>query len=126
MKRLILTNDKEGRALRSSNRGKSRIGGGEQLLTAAASLFGFEPSAFSDALGLQLREPTSRETQSRLVRLRKALLGFRKVLPDVYCPRWAHDKLPRWSESPLDILQGANGFDEFVHLLEGIARGDFA
>jgi hypothetical protein len=30
------------------------------------------------------------------------------------------------AESPLDILKGNNGYEEFVRLVEGIIHGDFA
>jgi hypothetical protein len=54
------------------------------------------------------------------------MLGLRRVIPEEFFPKWGHMPLPRITESPLDILRGNNGFEEFVNLIEGIVRGDFA
>jgi hypothetical protein len=95
-------------------------------LAIAVALFKIEPSVFLKALHIQANEPISRETGKRIERLRRAILGLRQVIPQEFFTKWAHQQLPRTDQSPLGILEGDNGFDEFVGLIEGIIHGDFS
>lgn len=52
--------------------------------------------------------------------------ALRRIIPEEFFAKWAHQHLPRTDISPLDVLQGENGFDEFVSLLESIVAGDFS
>jgi hypothetical protein len=48
------------------------------------------------------------------------------VIPEEAFSAWAHASLPRRTKSPADILNGNNGFDGFLGLIEGIVHGDFS
>jgi hypothetical protein len=81
---------------------------------------------FDRALSAETSKSFSFQTNEGADRLRTAMLELRQVIPEEFFSKWAHTPLPHISESPLDILRGSNGFEEFVCLIEGIARGDFA
>lgn len=48
------------------------------------------------------------------------MLELRETIPEEFFSDWAHTLLPGIAESPLDILVGDDGFEEFVRLIEGI------
>jgi len=95
-------------------------------LIVAASQFKVEPSVFLRALHIAPDAPPSAEARHSLERLRSALWSLRWVVPDDVLPEWFLKKLPLHTESPLEILEGENGFAEFLRLIESINRGDFA
>src|SRR5580698_4110254 len=95
-------------------------------LAIAANLFEIERSAFERALFLEYGRPLPPEANECAERLRAAMLDLREVIPEEFFPLWSHTLLPGIAESPLDILVGKGGFEEFVRLIEGITHGDFA
>jgi hypothetical protein len=95
-------------------------------VTIAAKLFAIDRAVFMKALHAQPNRPLTGTAAENSERLRRAMLDLRQVVPEDYFSKWAHEHLPRIEESPLDILQGENGFKEFVELIEGIVHGDFA
>lgn len=102
------------------------VGRHKDGLTLASNLFKIERPIFERALSKETLHSSSPEPNEGAERLRNAMLGLRRVIPEEFFPKWGHMPLPRITESPLDILRGNNGFEEFVNLIEGIVRGDFA
>jgi hypothetical protein len=92
-------------------------------LAVASRLFQVEPAVFLRALHVA---PVPAEAKQSLKQLRDALWRLRSIVPDEVLPRWIVTKLPRHLESPLDILNGENGFTEFLRLIDSINHGDFA
>ena len=95
-------------------------------LTIAAYLFEIERSVFERALSVESGRPLPPEANERAERLRAAMLELREVIPEEFFSKWAHALLRGIAESPLDILVGDDGFEEFVRLIEGITHGDFS
>jgi hypothetical protein len=95
-------------------------------LIIVARLFAIDPQDFVEALHALPQQAAASTTPKSVKRLLKASLGLRHVIPEEFIPRWAHERLPHIAESPLDILKGDNGYEEFVRLVEGIIHGDFA